>query len=173
MKIIFYHGFESSRKSSKYVFLEKYCADRGYKLICDEVDHISESVVSTHINRLNEESDKWDDEIVLVGHSLGGYYASNLSKRFGVKCLLINPCLNPENYTKNRVDASSYPLTDTVVLIDMNDGVLDMNAVYDKLKDEAEVIKIYGDGHKFESSLDLIGVYLDQLINTYNLPLCD
>jgi len=173
MKVIFYHGFESSRKSSKYVFLEKYCTERGYKLICDEVDHLSESVVSTHIDRLSEEINKWDDEIVLVGHSLGGYYARYLSRRFGVKCLLINPCLNPENYTKNRVNASSYPLTNTVVLIDMNDGVLDMNAVYDELKDETEIIKVYGDGHKFESSLDLIAIHLDGLINSYNLPLTD
>jgi hypothetical protein len=85
----------------------------------------------------------------------------------------INPCLNPENYTKNRVDASSYPLISTVVLIDMNDGVLDMNAVYDELKDETEIIKVYGDGHKFESSLDLIAIHLDGLINSYNLPLTD
>ena len=173
MKIIFYHGFESSRKSSKYVFLEKYCAERGYELICDEVDHISESVESTHVNRLREEVNKWDDEIVLVGHSLGGYYARYLSRRFAVKCLLINPCLHPENYTQNRVNASLYPLTDTVVLIDMNDGVLDMNSVYDELNDETRVIKVYGDGHKFESSLDLIATHLDELINSYALPLTD
>lgn len=170
MKIIFYHGFESSRKSSKYIFLEQYCVARGYKLICDEVDHISESVVSTHVNRLIEEINKWDDEIVLVGHSLGGYYARYLSRRFWVKCLLINPCLNPEHYTKNRVTSASYPLVDTVVLMDMNDGVLDMQAVYNELKDEAKTIKVHGDGHKFDANLDLIAIELDGLINSYNLP---
>jgi len=170
MKIIFYHGFESSRQSSKYIYLEKYCTEKGYELICDEVDHTSPDVLDVYVNRLKKEIEDFSKEIILVGHSLGGYYALYLARRFWLKCLLINPCLfEADKYTKIKLDTFSLERVPTTILADMNDGVLDMKTVCEKMEKECLVIKVYGDGHKFESSLNLIGPQLDDLIYSFAL----
>lgn len=37
----------------------------------------------------------FDKDILLIGTSLGGFFALNLSNEYGLKCVLINPSINP------------------------------------------------------------------------------
>lgn len=55
-------------------------------------------------------------DITLVGSSLGGYYSLYLSQKYGLKAVLINPCLEPHNIIKlflgenKNSDGSTYTL---------------------------------------------------------------
>lgn len=170
MKVIFYHGDGSSKASSKYIYLEKFCKEKGYELICDEVDYTSPNVLDVYINRLKKETEDFGEEIILVGHSLGGYFALYLARKFWLKCLLINPCLfEAGKYTK--IDLCTFCLAKvpTIILADMNDDQLDINIVCERMEDECEVIKVYGDGHRFDENLEMIGPLIEDLKYTFTL----
>jgi hypothetical protein len=37
-----------------------------------------------------------DKNLVLIGSSLGGFWAYQFAKKYGLKCVLLNPCMSPE-----------------------------------------------------------------------------
>jgi len=43
------------------------------------------------------------EKVSLVGSSLGGYYALYLAKKFGLKCVLINPAILPQKTLQNYI----------------------------------------------------------------------
>jgi len=40
------------------------------------------------------------DDLVLIGSSLGGFWSYHLAGKHGLKCVLLNPCMTPENTLK-------------------------------------------------------------------------
>lgn len=37
-----------------------------------------------------------DKNLVLIGSSLGGFWAYQFARKYGLKCVLLNPCMSPE-----------------------------------------------------------------------------
>jgi hypothetical protein len=90
--ILFMHGLNSSNQTNKYTTItqEKYCETVDYLEL--GVDGISKTYDEL-IDRIKPD--------VLVGHSLGGYWALKKGAERNIPCVLLNPSLFPmtEGYT--------------------------------------------------------------------------
>ncbi len=92
-RIFYLHGFNSSPDSLKARLFANYCRSRGVtdvsvpSLPYDPFRAMSllEAAVGSHAAEI----------ALLVGSSLGGYYATYLAERYGLKAALINPAVAP------------------------------------------------------------------------------
>ncbi|RTE66983.1 esterase [Amphritea opalescens] len=91
---IYIHGFNSSPDSYKARFFVDWmsAAGRAEQLIVPALPHwpanaiaLLEQLIEAHPERA----------IVLVGSSLGGYYSTWLTEKYGVRAVLINPAVRP------------------------------------------------------------------------------
>ena len=94
-KLIYLHGFNSSPASHKAQVLRNYFSARDqlqhYQV--PELDPDPERAMRDLVHLLDTRVNKAN--ITLLGSSLGGYYASFLAERFGVRVVLVNPAVNP------------------------------------------------------------------------------
>jgi predicted esterase YcpF (UPF0227 family) len=90
--LLYIHGLNSSGLSKKATQLAALMQARGLaeQLRVPELHH--------HPRQAIAQLEAAIDELgrpLLVGSSLGGYYATHLARRYGLKALLINPAVNP------------------------------------------------------------------------------
>lgn len=143
-KVLFLHGLDSSKESSKFQVLnvkEKYCINIDYRnLNYSTVDSFYRDI----IEKIKPE--------VLVGHSLGGYWALKMSKIFQLPAVIANPSLYPEF-------REDYPAIDEADLdhdipqmayIELGDEILDMHQTVDQLESFMVVEAIEGGHHRLE-----------------------
>ncbi|OTG85040.1 YqiA/YcfP family alpha/beta fold hydrolase [Acinetobacter sp. ANC 4648] len=91
MNIIYLHGFQSSALSIKGQQLNHYCQQYpAYKVHLPDLNMPPQQVFDA-ISSLIEQF----DDVVLVGSSLGGFYATQLVAKYGVPAVLINPAMRP------------------------------------------------------------------------------
>lgn len=88
--LIYLHGFNSSPASQKARLLTQCCAERGLdaRLRVPELPHDPQQAIA-----LVEQLIASVSAPVLAGASLGGYYATFLARRHGLRALLINPAV--------------------------------------------------------------------------------
>ncbi|MEJ6706443.1 MAG: YqiA/YcfP family alpha/beta fold hydrolase [Porticoccus sp.] len=93
MTIIYIHGFNSSPASLKARqtkdWLEKSSLDRSF--LCPALD--GDTFIA--IDQLQAIIDQCREPVGLIGSSLGGYYATWLAKKYGLKAVLVNPAVRP------------------------------------------------------------------------------
>jgi predicted esterase YcpF (UPF0227 family) len=94
VSLIYIHGFNSSALSFKAALLRKRMAElrRGRELACPELPHRPLEAMQT-LEALVE--DRFDRDVALIGSSLGGYYATRLAEKYGVRAVLVNPAVRP------------------------------------------------------------------------------
>ena len=89
--LIYIHGFNSSSQSGKARELSLWMAERGLAESCvcpdlpdrpDEAIALLEGLIASGRGRAK-----------FIGSSLGGYYATWLAEKHGLKAVLINPCV--------------------------------------------------------------------------------
>ncbi len=116
--LLYIHGFNSSPASFKAnVLKESFArAGRGNELLCPALPHrpaqamaILEAILPQHNL----------DRITLVGSSLGGFYATYLTEKYGTRCVLLNPAIFPHDglrdylgSQKNLYTSEEYLLTE-------------------------------------------------------------
>jgi predicted esterase YcpF (UPF0227 family) len=103
MKLIIYaHGFNSSSSSYKARLLQRLICEQGANVDfwCPDLPHWPEEAVTVLSNKIKIGS---IDDVVLVGSSLGGFYATYLSEQLGCSSILINPAITPHIGLKNYV----------------------------------------------------------------------
>lgn len=87
MKILFLHGLDSSRESTKFHAIlhpEKFCIDVDYRnLSYASVEYFYHQAIQTIKPDL------------LVGHSLGGYWALKTAAQHKLAVIVANPSLTP------------------------------------------------------------------------------
>jgi predicted esterase YcpF (UPF0227 family) len=90
--IVYIHGFNSSPASTKARQLVEVMQRMGLadQLRVPELHHHPRQALA----QLEADIDALGQPL-LVGSSLGGYYATHLAERLGLKALLINPAVNP------------------------------------------------------------------------------
>lgn len=89
MKILNIHGYKSSGRNSSYEALKAIGKDAVSLTI--DYDALSPDEI---LEMLCREAEKSGAEVV-IGSSLGGFFAALISVRLGLPAVLINPCLMP------------------------------------------------------------------------------
>ena len=171
--ILYIHGFASSSQSKKVALLkqrfEKVAAldlnpepNKAIKQLQDFIKHIEKK-----------------EQIILVGSSLGGFYAMRLSEVYGLKAVLINPAIKPwktlekyadkevENYSTKEhftfhskylqqlkeLQAYGIDASKILLLLQTDDDVLDHQEAVEFLPN-AKTIIASGGSHQFDNFED-------------------
>ena len=97
--ILYIHGFASSSHSNKVTLLKKSFQD----VVAFDLSYVPELAMK----QLEEFIELHKEEnITLVGSSLGGFYAIYLANKYNLKVVLINPAIHPEKALTQCVDKS-------------------------------------------------------------------
>lgn len=163
LKVLFLHGLDSSKESTKFEAIDakhKYCINVDYRnLNFQTVSEFYQEII-----------DKIKPEI-LVGHSLGGYWALKMSALFQIPAVIANPSLHP----KFRED---YPAIDEqdldhaipqVAYLELGDEILDMCAVEEQLSPYMTIQSVAG-GHHRLAHPQHINQLIDYLEDTFLCP---
>lgn len=177
--LLYLHGFNSSPLSAKARITFEYCARLGIadRIAVPELPHIP----ALAITQMCEIIEAQTLPVVLMGSSLGGYYATFLAERYGLRAALINPAVNPaqlwhEHLGENRnyYSGRRYTITeehvqqlreiDTVqltqaqnymLLVQTGDETLDYRLAVDKYKSSTSIIQ-EGGNHSFENYEEML-----------------
>ncbi|MFM9882418.1 MAG: YqiA/YcfP family alpha/beta fold hydrolase [Burkholderiales bacterium] len=116
--LIYLHGFNSSPASHKATVLGEHLRQRGLAghFLCPELPHrpaAAIALIEASIARHRSQS------ITLIGSSLGGFYATYLAEKLGLKAILLNPAVFPHRDLtrylgpqRNLYSGGAYVLTD-------------------------------------------------------------
>ena len=92
--IVYIHGFNSSPASHKSNQLRARLAALGreHEFCCPALPHVPRDAVAVLERTVSGAS---PTHVTLVGSSLGGFYATYLSEKFGMRAVLVNPAITP------------------------------------------------------------------------------
>lgn len=93
--IIYLHGFRSSPASAKAELLKKHLSEQGglaHQFWCEELPVDPDRAIGLVESAIAADP----DESVLIGSSLGGYYATYLAEKHDLRAILINPATHAE-----------------------------------------------------------------------------
>lgn len=112
------------------------------------------------------------DDIILIGSSMGGYYANALANKLSVPCALFNPVLNPKETLKNLKSKDKEHLLDNlsddvinsyvrekdtviprVIVVGKQDKVLNPDATIEYWQGKCS-LKIINAGHEIKNFED-------------------
>ena len=172
--IIYLHGFNSTGDSAKGQFLKEKLPDID---VLTPTYHYDPRLAIPFLESLIQEQRPQEQPVMLVGSSLGGYYAQYLAHQAKLKVVLINPALMPmstlhdylgantnfytgEKYTLTQAHLDALLALDipdpcanpvpTLLLLDEADEVLDYRIAASRYRKCAEMI-IFADGdHQFQ-----------------------
>lgn len=99
--ILYLHGFNSAPASFKARLLQEYQAKHGrtppyipeLPPVPDDAVMAAEAIITAHAGQ----------RIGLVGSSLGGYYATWLAEKYGLRAVLLNPAVEPYALFANKL----------------------------------------------------------------------
>lgn len=143
-KILFFHGLDSSKQSTKFHAIDamhKYCIDVDYR-------NLSYQSVADFYHEMVE-TIKPD---ILVGHSLGGYWALKMSQAHQIPCVIANPSLQP-NFRNDYPAICDNDLQHDIpqmAYLELGDEILDMHAAQAQLEDYMQIHAIEGGHHRLE-----------------------
>jgi predicted esterase YcpF (UPF0227 family) len=182
--IIYLHGFNSSPQSGKAQYLKRYLdgQGKGAQFVCPQLPHqpdLAVAVAETEIARQPKE------KITLVGSSLGGFYATWLAEKHGLRAVLINPAIDPHvglraylGLQQSLHEGERYELTEAhlrqwkefrviklhperyLLLVETGDELLDYRAAVKKYKGAKQIV-VQGGDHTLASFPEQIPVILE------------
>lgn len=179
--IAYIHGFNSSPSSHKARLLgERFAAlGRANEFVCPALPHQPADAMAL-LEKLLATAPVQD--VTLVGSSLGGFYATCLTEKFGVRSILVNPAITPHEGLraylgpqKNIYTGDEYELTEAhlaqlarlyapspakmdryLLMHTTGDELLDWRVAIDHYRGCRQVI-VQGSDHGFAE----FGAYLD------------
>lgn len=142
LRILFLHGLDSSRESTKFHAIhatKKFCIDVDYRnLNYATVEKFYNDAIATIKPDL------------LVGHSLGGYWALKLSSLHRMPAIIANPSLSP-NFRDDYSPIDEHDLEHDIpqiAYIELGDEVLNMYDVSEQLEPFMQIKSIEGGHHR-------------------------
>ena len=140
LKILFLHGLDSSRESTKFHAIDaknKFCIDIDYRNLNYQT---VENLYSEIIGKIKPE--------LLIGHSLGAYWALKMSHLHRIPTIIANPSLYP-NFRDDYLQINDLDLENDIpqiAYIELGDEILDMYATSTLLEQFMQV-DVYEGGH--------------------------
>jgi len=139
MKILFLHGLESNNQSSKVSCMKRY----GHEVCAPEMNYKENQ-------ELYKKTLKTVKEIkpdLIVGSSMGGYYAYHLGTHYKTNLILLNPAL-PNRSFDPPILPDGIEKSNIWALIGKNDDVVDPIVNENILKRVGASIEIGNHGHR-------------------------
>lgn len=104
--ILYFHGYASNGNSSTANIIRS--AYPNKKVICPTYNTSNADIAIQELDKVVNELLHQDSELILVGSSLGGFFANYFSNKYSLPVVLINPSLDPSNslkkYQSNNTD---------------------------------------------------------------------
>jgi predicted esterase YcpF (UPF0227 family) len=174
MTIVYLHGFNSAPQSHKAQALGQYLEARGFgsRFVCPKLPHRPSEAIAVVERELAARA---PGGVTLVGSSLGGFYATYLAEKHGLRAVLLNPAVTPqldlESYLgtqRNLYTGEAYELTrdhiaewralDTphirperyLLIVETGDEVLDYRVAVRKYAGARQVV-VEGGDHSLRS----------------------
>ena len=95
MNILYLHGFRSSPQSMKARLMAAHFAQTEHRFICPQLPASPAAAIALAGEFIEDRGDPARDWAV-IGSSLGGYYATFLTERYGCRSALLNPAVRPD-----------------------------------------------------------------------------
>ena len=129
--VVYIHGFNSGMKPNKIEKLSKFLnTDSDIVYNVHGVQWDSELDYQTNFNNLVEQINQFNNEVLLIGCSLGGFYARQIGNVIGCNVVLINPVVDPQLQLKcllgvhtNYVTGKTYTFAEQLLNSYMVDSV--------------------------------------------------
>lgn len=164
MTIVYIHGFGSTAAtSSTCQSLQDWFP--GDEVVCLDYDYMNPHQSAEDL--LEEIEDIGHENIdLVVGSSLGGFWARYVANEYNIPLMMINPSLDParnlrkrglyteaalQNFEDYYIENDAYGLPITIVL-GMSDTVCNPNITFDKYKDRAKIFTLVNEGHQIRSN---------------------
>lgn len=95
--ILYIHGFNSSAQSFKARLLRERMRAMGREdeFVCPDLDHRPAHAIQQLENAVASQPGAG---VALIGSSLGGYYATWLAEKHGLRAVLVNPAVRPYEF---------------------------------------------------------------------------
>jgi predicted esterase YcpF (UPF0227 family) len=177
--LLYIHGFNSTAGSSKAQELKKWLSAQGREdeWICPDLPHQPAAAIA-ELSRIIEAA---QTPVKLIGSSLGGFYASVLAARYGLRAVLINPAVHPQlllraalgpqknwhtgdeyNFSQSHLNAlaamdepTPAQPSNLLLLVETGDEVLDYQDAVAYYRD-CHLIVLQGGDHGFTRFVDLL-----------------
>jgi predicted esterase YcpF (UPF0227 family) len=174
MTLLYLHGFNSAPQSHKAQALKRYLEARGLgdRFACPQLPHRPAEAIAVAEREIARQP---AGAVTLVGSSLGGFYATYLAEKHGLRGVLLNPAVTPqldlESYLgtqRNLYTGEAYELTrdhiaewralDTplihperyLLIVETGDEVLDYRVAVRKYAGARRIV-IEGGDHSLQS----------------------
>jgi len=95
--VIYIHGFGGSGEGSKAKAFREYFRSKGENFIAPSLSYVPELAINT----LEELIESYNEDVTLIGSSLGGFYGVYLSQKYSIKTVLLNPSVYPYKTLKS------------------------------------------------------------------------
>ena len=120
--IIYLHGFNSGGRSQKAVWLREHLAPVPVFAPDYPAHRATEAlrVLRKFIRRLRRENPN-SHQLLLIGSSLGGFWAQYLAWEFDARLVLINPSLRPDQTLARHIGCFQNEATDTETVLTADD----------------------------------------------------
>jgi predicted esterase YcpF (UPF0227 family) len=147
MKIIYFHGWNSSGNSDKVNALKRHCEVFAPKIAFESFQETHDSLFAHSKSIVDFYG---SDEVVLIGSSLGGYWAEHIGPKLGVNTLLVNPSTRPKETLKlDYPDLAPKGFGYRTILLTQDDEVLDHTIARDLYQGIGRVVVYEKGGHRF------------------------
>ena len=105
-RVVFLHGLESSSVSDKAKWLEV-----NYNAYCPEMDYRNPNEFQDLYNEILKINPR-----MIIGSSMGGYFAYAIGTLLGIKTMLLNPAVHSRSFEPQGVQIGNVPVHHTVIL---------------------------------------------------------
>lgn len=154
-RVVFLHGLESSPVSDKAKWLEV-----NYNAYCPEMDYRNPNEFQDIYNEILKINPR-----MIIGSSIGGYFAYAIGTLLGIKTMLLNPAVHSRSFEPQGVQIGNVPVHHTVIL-GRKDNVINPKVTKEWFKKNCVGdFEIFMENNDHRTPLAIMQKYMEEAIN--------